>query len=87
MIQVANIEISSVSITPSAVVSGGQFIISAIINPRIFGIMRSDGKMITNTQGSPIITTMPTTPVYGIARSTGEVITTADGDMILVEGD
>ena len=58
MIQVANIEITDVTVTPSTVVAGAQYIIAATVEPRIFGIMDADGQMITDAAGNVITTQM-----------------------------
>lgn len=87
MIQVANIEITDVTVTPSTVVAGAQYIIAATVEPRIFGIMDADGQMITDAAGNVITTQMPITPVYGISTADGDLISTAAEEYILAEGD
>ena len=52
----ANIQISDVTITPSTVISGAQFIISATIIARTFGISNATGAMIKRAAGEVIST-------------------------------
>lgn len=52
----ANIEISEVTLTPSTVNTGANFLISAIIIPRTFGISNSAGQMIKRAAGEVIAT-------------------------------
>lgn len=53
----ANIEISSVTLTPSTVVTGAQFIISAIVDPRKFALATLDGRVLT-TGDNKVLTTL-----------------------------
>lgn len=52
----ANIQISDVTITPSTVISGAQFIVSATIIARTFGISNAAGAMIKRAAGEVIST-------------------------------
>ena len=52
----ANIEISSVTLTPSTVVTGAQFIISAIVDPRKFALATAAGRVLTTTNGKALTT-------------------------------
>ena len=53
---IANIQISDAVITPSTVISGAQFIISATIIARTFGISNAAGAMIKRAAGEVIAT-------------------------------
>lgn len=53
----ANIEISSVTLTPSTVVTGAQFIIAAIVDPRKFALATLDGRALATADGE-ILTTI-----------------------------
>lgn len=53
----ANIEISSVTLTPSTVVTGAQFIISAIVDPRKFALATAAGLVLT-TADNKVLTTI-----------------------------
>lgn len=52
----ANIEISSVTLTPSTVVTGAQFIISAIVDPRKFALATLDGRVLATADGKALTT-------------------------------
>ena len=52
----ANIQISDVTITPSTVISGAQFIVAATIIARTFGISNAAGAMIKRAAGEIIAT-------------------------------
>lgn len=52
----ANIEINQVLLTPSVVVTGANFLISATIIARTFGISNASGRMIKRAAGEVIAT-------------------------------
>lgn len=52
----ANIEINQVLLTPSVVVTGANFLISATIIARTFGISNAAGRMIKRAAGEVIAT-------------------------------
>lgn len=52
----ANIRISSVTITPSTVAAGASILVSAVIEPRLFGISNAAGQMIKRAAGEVIST-------------------------------
>lgn len=52
----ANIIITSVTLTPSTVNSGASFLISAVVEPRWFGIANAAGRMIKRASGEVIAT-------------------------------
>lgn len=52
----ANIEINQVLLTPSVVVTGANFLISATIIARTFGISNASGRMIKRAAGEVIST-------------------------------
>lgn len=52
----ANIEINQVLLTPSVVVTGANFLISATIIARTFGISNASGRMIKRAEGEVIAT-------------------------------
>ena len=52
----ANIRISSVTVTPSTVTAGASILISAMIEPRWFGIANAAGQMIKRASGEIIAT-------------------------------
>ena len=52
----ANIRISSVTVTPSTVTAGASILITAIIEPRLFGISNAAGQMIKRAAGEVIST-------------------------------
>lgn len=52
----ANIKIEQVKLTPSIVVTGANFLISATIIARTFGISNAAGRMIKRAAGEVITT-------------------------------
>ena len=52
----ANIKISEVTITPSVVVSGANFLVSATVIARTFGIANAANRMIKRASGEVIAT-------------------------------
>ena len=87
MITVPNIEISGVTLTPSTVVTGAQYIIAAAIEPRLFGIADVNGDIITTAAGNPIVTHMDIIPQYVIGAGGDTAIITAEGRFIYAEGE
>lgn len=87
MITVPNIEITGVTLTPSTVATGAQYIIAAVIDPRLFGIADANGDIITTAAGNPIVTHMDITPQYVIGAGGNTAIVTAAGQFIYAEGE
>lgn len=87
MITVPNIEIAGVTLTPSTVVTGAQYIIAAAIDPRLFGIADANGDVITTEAGNPIVTHIDITPQYVIGAGGDTAIVTAAGQFIYAEGE
>ena len=82
MINVADIQISDVTITPAVVTAGASFMISAVILPRIFAISTAAGRPIKRANGDVISTEVENYPLNGIATAEGKMIKTAKGEII-----
>ncbi len=82
MINVADIQISEVTITPAVVTAGASFIISAVIIPRLFAISNAAGRPIKRANGDVISTEIENYPLNGIATEEGRMIKTAKGEII-----
>ena len=82
MINVADIQISEVTITPAVVTAGASFMISAVILPRIFAISTAVGRPIKRANGDVISTEIENYPLNSIATAEGRMIKTAKGEII-----
>lgn len=82
MINVTDIQISEVTITPAVVTAGASFMISAVILPRIFAISTAAGRPIKRANGDVISTEIENYPLNGIATAEGKMIKTAKGEII-----
>lgn len=82
MINVADIQISEVTITPAVVTAGASFMISAVILPRLFAISNAAGNPIRRASGEVISTETENLPLQGIATAEGRMIKTAKGEVI-----
>lgn len=82
MINMADIQISEVTIAPAVVTAGASFMISAVILPRIFAISTAVGRPIKRANGDVISTEIENYPLNGIATAEGKMIKTAKGEII-----
>lgn len=82
MINMADIQISDVTITPAVVTAGASFMISAVILPQIFAISTAAGRPIKRANGDVISTEIENYPLNGIATAEGKMIKTAKGEII-----
>ena len=82
MINVADIQISEVTITPAVVTAGASFIISAVIIPRLFAISNASGRPIKRANEDVISTEIENYQLNGITTEEGRMIKTAKGEII-----